>query len=333
MARVAVVKCGQNPGDVREAFGRLMELVGGLSDRIRPGQRVLVKPNFVAPVAGAVTDSEVVSAVVYAVMETGATPVIGECPGFEYDSHVTFQVVGVQELAEKLGVEAINFEDDEYVEVPFNHPRVRTVQIARAAAECDAIINIPRMKSHKLTDLSLAIKNCFGMLKKESRREVHARGLDHGIAALNELFHPALTVMDGLVVPSAGAVYGEHVPYGVLAASDNMLALDLAACRLLGYAPADVKHIALAASQTKPQVELVGDQVDPLVLPHRGSARRKMLYRHAYATLYAFDHHLSRTGAGTIIRGSMHDSAYIRGSTGPSARCARSVYRSVRSTL
>ncbi|MBI2844728.1 MAG: DUF362 domain-containing protein [Armatimonadetes bacterium] len=302
MIAVAIARSGFEPDEVAGATRRAMELAGGLSGRIAPGQRVLVKPNLVAPVHEAVTDKVVLSEVVRAVIELGATPMIGECPGFEYDSRVTLEFLGLWKLADELGVEAVNFEEEDYVRVPFEHPVVKWVKVARAAVECDAIINVPRMKCHKLTDVSLAIKNCFGMLEKPSRREIHAWGLNRGIAALYRLFRPALNVLDGLIIPMSGAVYGNYERLGVVAASSDMLALDLVAAELLGVSPTSVEHIVLASrwNGNLPS-KVVGDEVEPIHRACAGKQWRRTAYRRIYQAIYAMDHCASRLGANSLI--------------------------------
>jgi ferredoxin len=195
----------------------------------------------------------------------------------------------------------VNYELGEYVEVPFDHPRVPKVRIAKIAAEADAIINVPRMKSHKLTTLSLGIKNCFGMLEKTSRRKVHVMGLDQGIAALYKLFKPAFTLIDGLTVPAAGAVYGEHLRFGVIAASEDLLSLDIVCSRLLGADPADITHVAIARGDRTMQPEVVGDQVEPIKVGGLEDTRRRRAYRNIYRTVYTVDHYLSRVGVQTTI--------------------------------
>lgn len=301
MARVALVKVGDGQEAVRAAATRALDMLGGMSRFISPGMRVLIKPNFVAPVETAVTDFTILRTLVEGIRDLGGTPMFGECPGFEFDSQGTLRFLKVQELADGCGVEMVNFETDSYVEVPFDHPRVPVVRIARAAAEADAIVNVPRMKSHKLTTLSLGIKNCFGMLEKASRRRVHVMGLDQGIAALYKLFHPAFTLIDGLTVPAAGAVYGENLKFGVVAASEDMLSLDLVCSRLLGADPAEITHVAMAWGDRQMQPEVVGDEVEPVRVGGLEDTGRRRAYRNIYRAVYTIDHYLSLVGVQTTI--------------------------------
>lgn len=67
---------------IRKAVRQVIEDLGGLSDIIKPGYKVIVNPNWVAVPAercsGGVTRWEVVKAVAEMVKEEGAEPIIAE---------------------------------------------------------------------------------------------------------------------------------------------------------------------------------------------------------------------------------------------------------------
>jgi uncharacterized protein (DUF362 family)/Pyruvate/2-oxoacid:ferredoxin oxidoreductase delta subunit len=299
MATVVLVKTETHA--IRGSVLTAMNTLGGIRGYVSPGQKVLIKPNFVAAVPSAVTDFAVLTAVIDEVKTAGGEPFLGECPGFEFDSAATLRYLKVDKYAQDNQIKLINLEEDSYVQRRFDHPLVKRVQVARCAVEADVIINVPKMKSHKLTTVSLAIKNCFGLLSKESRRLIHAAGLHRGIAALYSLFHPALTVMDGLVIPAAGAVYGDRRSLGIIAASTDMLSLDLICSRLLGADPTDVEHIAMAAAQGYQEPEVVGDRIQPVQVAGLQNTPRRWLYRAMFRSVYAFDCAFSVLGGRTVI--------------------------------
>lgn len=301
MAKVALVKTGQGPRAIRTSVNRALEMLGGIRHYVSPGQRVLVKPNFVAAVPSAVTDLTVLASVIDEVRSVGAVPFLGECPGFEFDSSATLRYLRVDKFAQDNAVNLINLEADSYVDQPFDHPFVKSVKVAASALEADAIINVPKMKSHKLTTVSMAIKNSFGLLAKESRRQIHALGLHRGIAALYKLFQPVVSVMDGLTIPSTGAVYGSRIDLGIIAASSDMLSLDLACSPLLGAQPEDVEHLALAARYGITPVEILGDHIQPVRVSGLENTPRRWLYRAGYRSVYAFDCMVAKFGSNTII--------------------------------
>ncbi|NQT89391.1 DUF362 domain-containing protein, partial [bacterium] len=227
---------------------------------VRPGARVLVKPNVVAPIARGVTSFTILRVVIEAVREAGGTPFIGDCPGMEFNSDKTFELLGYPRFADEMGVELVNFDHDETVYRPVRMGLVRRLALPRRAVEADALINLPRLKRHGLCTVTLGLKNLFGVLCKESRRALHVFGLHRGIAWLNHVLPTTLTVLDGTTICER-PVFGEQTPLGILLASRDTLALDVTACRFLDVDPRRVRHIraARALGLGQGDATLVGD--------------------------------------------------------------------------
>jgi len=260
MSLIAVTRTGDTDATLAAAVRRALELSGGLADVIAPGAKVLVKPNVVAPVAQGVTSFTILRSVIEAVREAGGIPFIGDCPGMEFHSDKTFELLGYPAFADEMGVELVNFDHDEFVYRPVRMGVVRRLALPRRAVEADALINLPRLKGHSLCTVTLGLKNLFGVLGKESRRALHVFGLHRGIAWLNRVLPTTLTVLDGTTVCER-AVFGERKELGLLLASRDTLALDAVACRFLGVDPRRVRHIRAAAALGLGQGDptLVGD--------------------------------------------------------------------------
>src|SRR5437763_16773013 len=78
---------------------RVIEVRGGMS-AVLDGRRVAVlKPNFVAgrPArTGATTSLDLIAAVADAVHAAGATPLLCESPGTEFDGEATYTILGME---------------------------------------------------------------------------------------------------------------------------------------------------------------------------------------------------------------------------------------------
>ena len=111
MTKVSLVRCSDyDPVKVFDAVKRAVDLVGGIESYVKPGMKVLVKPNLLSarPPEDAVdTHPEVVRAVVRLVKGAGATPVIGDSPG-GYGKNLDV-------LLEKSGMKKISEEDENLV--------------------------------------------------------------------------------------------------------------------------------------------------------------------------------------------------------------------------
>jgi hypothetical protein len=96
--------------------------------------------------------------------------------------------------------------------------------------------------------VTLAIKNHKGLLSEPDKKRDHQLGLHDPLAQHAALCPPDLIVMDGIVgIEGDGPLHGKRVKAGVLAAGTNMLEVDFAAARLMGFDPASIKHLAIAA--------------------------------------------------------------------------------------
>ena len=81
---VALVGCGDYASPLVEgAVRRVVDLLGGMEAFVKPGQRVLLKPNLLSahvPEDRVTTDPTVVRAVARMVLDVGGTPFIGDSP-------------------------------------------------------------------------------------------------------------------------------------------------------------------------------------------------------------------------------------------------------------
>ena len=226
----------------------LLEPLGGLGKLVRPGDRVLIKPNLVAPFPHAVTDLSLIASLVEQIYDCGGKPLIGESSGFEFDTETTFRILGINDLARRLHVQLVNFEKEPFVPIKLEGLGRRKVRIPRIVLETDKLINIPKLKRHSLTKATIGIKNLFGLLDYASRRSLHTFGLERGIFALGQTIIPDLVIVDGSVV-TARAVYGQQTKLNLLAASQNITSMDVFCCQYLNLNWRDVEHIKFSVEQ------------------------------------------------------------------------------------
>ncbi len=152
-------------GDIRLAIGQAIALMGNLKQIIGRGDRVLVKPNFNSsdPLPAA-TDLAFLQAVIELTLEAGAEVTIGESSGGVWRPTIkVFNRLGVPELARRLGVELIAFEDrpNDWVQIRINGDYLSKVIMPRSAYEADKMVYLPCMKTHNLAAFSGAIKPCL----------------------------------------------------------------------------------------------------------------------------------------------------------------------------
>jgi uncharacterized protein (DUF362 family) len=185
--KVSIVKCQDyDQARVDEAVRQSLELIGGLENVVKPGNTVLIKVNALMrsrPEAAITTHPAVVAAVVKEVKKLGAKAFVGDSPGNPAENiQQTMEETGIKKATEEAGGEIIHLEEKGVTEVqsPSQNKKIKALNIFKAALEADAIINVPKLKTHNLTLLTGAVKNLFGLVPGFNKSRYHRRGRRHG---------------------------------------------------------------------------------------------------------------------------------------------------------
>jgi uncharacterized protein (DUF362 family)/Pyruvate/2-oxoacid:ferredoxin oxidoreductase delta subunit len=241
-------------------YSALKPSVSGVLDRlgplpIAPGAKVLIKPNFLAPAKperALTTHPMVLRAVVEYVLQRGAIPLVADSPGMG-----TFERVlregGYSEVFKGMDVEMRPFKES--VQVDIGEPFGR-IAIAREAVEADAVINLPKLKTHAMMLLTLGVKNLFGCVVGLAKVQWHMRsGVNRHLFArllvqIYRAVNPAATLMDGVLAMEGQGPGKSGTPrrLGLLVAGVSAPAVDMAVCRLL-QVPADELPTHRAAAE------------------------------------------------------------------------------------
>ena len=235
---------------IREAVDRAFDL---FPLEIR-GRKVLIKPNVLRiseAKEGIVTHPSMLRAVVDKVESLApASMVVGDNPGlFNYgDNENSFAKTGLMEAARgyyrNIGIDSLK--------VDFNPDFMPVVSVPRVVLEADIIISLPKFKTHGLTVITGAIKNCYGYLPGAQKAMLHKA------AGSPERFHEMLVDVFRLRVPDlflVDAVVGmegngpaspELREIGLVLASDNAVALDSVIATMMGCDPARLRFLRKA---------------------------------------------------------------------------------------
>jgi uncharacterized protein (DUF362 family) len=142
-----------------------------------------------------------------------------------------FEKTGVTALARKYGAQVVNLDHAERVEVPWEYGTLRLP----ALLQTHEYINVPKLKTHVTTGVTIGCKNQKGLLRRADKVRFH-RDLDlnQAIHALGDAVQPAVTIVDGIVGlegpgPSTGRARHAHL----VVAGCDMRAVDVACCDLI----------------------------------------------------------------------------------------------------
>jgi uncharacterized protein (DUF362 family)/ferredoxin len=264
--------------------------LGGMKAFVRRRDRVLIKPNLLSPKHPercVTTHPTVVKAVVELVLEAGGIPAIGDSPAVGGLQRTAAQA-GIAAVAEELGSPLLEFK--EVAEVNTDKAcTFRRFELAKAVLEADVVINLPKVKTHSQTLLTLGVKNIFGCIPGMRKAQWHLKaGIDHAyfaamLAELCLIVKPALTIADGIIgMEGDGPGNGDPRLLGLILASGNPFALDTTICRIIGVAPQDLltiqagKERGFAGTDPK-QIKVLGRQIKDIgITPFRLPARFDM---------------------------------------------------------
>jgi len=212
-------------------------------DLVKHHEKILIKPNFVAPFTHATTNIDLLCLVIEVIVDMGAHPIIGESAGYEFDTKSVLDVLKIADALRKYDLEIKNLDNEVFCIREANHKIFNKLEISSIIFECDKIINMPKLKMHKVTTLSLAMKNLLGLCSKKQRQDMHILDIHEGIIAINEIIKPDLVIMDALTILMNAAVYGETVEINKVLLGQTNIGMDLYVCNYLNFPYHKVKHI------------------------------------------------------------------------------------------
>jgi uncharacterized protein (DUF362 family)/Pyruvate/2-oxoacid:ferredoxin oxidoreductase delta subunit len=295
-AQVSIVKCRDyNEGGVKDALRRALTLIGGWGEVAKKGSRILVKPNMLSakpPESGVDTHPVVVQAVVELLTEEGAEVLIGDSPGGIIKGGLSryWEVSGYKKVSEITGAKLVSLEEDsKEISVP-DGIIYRKLYISAAALEVDAIITLPKLKTHDLTLFTGAVKNLLGLIPGLGKAEFHKRcpkpdDLGEALVDIFSAMKPQMAILDAIVgMEGGGPVSGKLRDIGVILASRDSVALDTVAQAMIGLEPFDVPTTKAAAKRnlgvsSLKEIEVLGEplekvRINDFVLPSNARIRR-----------------------------------------------------------
>lgn len=242
-------------GDRVPATRAAVDLLGGMGRFVKPGQKVVIKPNMSfagGPEDATDTNPEVVRELVAMCREAGAERVRVLDHTLRREERC---IEGVQKACEVHGDDIVQAVSSSrfFKETPIPEGRQMTeTDVMREVLEADVLIAAPVAKSHSGAGVSLSMKGMMGLVY--NRGVMHSRyDLHESIVDLASLLKPALVVVDGSRVLSTNGPGGPGrvLKMDTIIASADMVAADAQAVAMFEWygrklQPRNVKHIRIA---------------------------------------------------------------------------------------
>ncbi|QSZ67320.1 DUF362 domain-containing protein [Methanofollis aquaemaris] len=283
---VALVHCRRyDEEEVFRSVERAVDLIGGIGRYIKPGSRVLLKPNLLmgaGPERAVTTHPAVVCAVARLLSAHGCTVIIADSPGAgtrytRRNLEHAYETAGFTAAAAYPGVSLSTDTSSQEVSCPEGKVMKR-FSIIDEALNADAIVVVSKAKTHLFTTYSGAVKNLFGVVPGLEKPVFHARfrQTEHFaemLLDLNTCVVPVLHVMDAVIgMEGDGPMSGSPRPIGAVLASPDPTAVDIVTARLMGMDPATLPTINAAVgrgwvSPNFDEIKVVGDDEAAVAVP------------------------------------------------------------------
>lgn len=277
-SKVALVPCDSYDDiKVYEAVKRGLDLLGGILSFVKPGEKILLKPNVLvgaAPERCVCTHPAVLRAVGKIFLEAGVALSCGDSPAFG-GTGLNTRIAGLKQVIDELGIPLADFSKGTAVSYK-EGLLVKRFVIADCVLAADGLVSLPKLKTHGLTRMTGAVKNQFGCVPGFLKNQQHARMADpFDFAAmlvdLNTLLKPRLFIMDAVMAMEGnGPRNGRPRKIGALLISADPIALDAVACKIIALNPAFVPVFALGekaglGTYHDENIEVVDANVDDFI--------------------------------------------------------------------
>ena len=254
-----------------ESVRKAVELSHGL-DHLPANAKVFIKPNIVFwtkevpfPKWGVITTSRVVEDMVILLKERGIDDItIGEgivssAPKDSETPAHAFKTLGYNVLKKRYGIKHINVFERPFERVDCGAGVV--LNFNTDILHSDFVVDLPVLKTHNQTKVSLGIKNLKGMIDINSRKKSHSadpkKDLNYHVARLANKMPPMFILLDGIYTTERGPSFDGRIRRSnILIASADVLSADMVGAKVLGYEPSDIPHLVYAAKDRQRPLDL-----------------------------------------------------------------------------
>ena len=251
MSSKSIVSLVRKTDSIYDAVKASVDLLGGMNKFVKKGDKVILKPNLAYPYPPpATTDPRVVNAVVKLCFEAGAKSVgVGDSSSYSckniigmgrWDNKGLMDAWGMQQAVQGTDADIRDFDFEPWtmVDIPDGIVLKKT-EIASAMLDSDVVINIPALKMHFETTVTLGVKNYHGILPDHYKIQFHKDDINQKLIDIHKAVKTDLVIMDALIgMEGTGPRTGEPVQMDLIVASADTIALDSVSCELMGL-PAD----------------------------------------------------------------------------------------------
>jgi len=248
MSLVSFVRAHKNGCTLRNAIQDSLDLIK--YQFTRKIKNIVIKPNmcyYWDSSTGQTTDPRFVAELVRIIRRRVSSEIdisIVESDASAMKCRYAFKMLGYEKIADELGISLVNLSEDETerVEVTAGGQLFRFM-VPKTIQSADLRVNVPKIKYLVHTKISGALKNIFGCNPYPHKFMYHKK-LDEAIVALNKIMNFDLCLVDGITVCGS-----RSYKLGLIMASRDPVAIDVAVAKIMGVSPRTVGHVMLAGKE------------------------------------------------------------------------------------
>ncbi|MBW2647678.1 MAG: DUF362 domain-containing protein [Deltaproteobacteria bacterium] len=274
MEKVVILKCPEyDKACLDENIRKAFSCFGGIEKIVRPGDKVLLKPNLLVrdlPESGINTHPFFVKAVADIVKAGGGLPFVGDSPAFG----------SVRQVAEGCGLlRLMEIDNIPIVSFKGNRSYNENVRITGTINDFDRIINLPKLKAHSQMLFTGAVKNLYGLVagKVKTWRHFAVRSdcekFSLMLLALHKQVQPCFTLVDAVdIMEKSGPRRGVVKRAGLIFGGVNCISIDRVICEVFGIDPEKVPLLNAARKHgfrgwNLDDIQIVGRAISDVSFP------------------------------------------------------------------
>jgi uncharacterized protein (DUF362 family) len=259
-------------GEPEALVAAVITALGGMERFVKPGDKVVVKPNICVAYHtyeyAATTNPWVVGALVKLCRDAGASKVLVMDYPFGGSVDQAYVKSGIQEQVLASGGEMEPFAFLKFLRTDLPEAvDLKSCDIYEEVLSADVVINVPIAKQHSLARLTLGMKNLMGVIR--DRPAIHGN-MGQRLADLTSKIRPALTVVDAVRILTYGGPSGGDLnavkKLDTVIASPDIVAVDSYAATLFNLSPSDLTYIRAGTTMGLGRSDLENMNIEEIVV-------------------------------------------------------------------
>ncbi len=177
------------------------------------------------------------------------------------DTAKAFEELGYSQLIKEFpNVQLEDIRSAEIIWKPIPKPyHTKEMPFNATVFDHDYVINIAKMKTHSLADVTLCLKNIFGFIPTRKQKLMYHPFIRKAILDMNQIVPSHFCMVEGIWGNEYDEIQSTPKHTGAIIAGENRLAVDLIAAEIMGINLNDIETYRMAFELWgDPEINLLG---------------------------------------------------------------------------